>query len=218
MHEPLVLCPLKCEARVLARSLRGKARVEAIGPGPEAAQRATDKLAMKPPAIVILCGLGGGLAPTGPVPWVSRVVDQDGRLWDCPVEPAPDAEVVTLLGIDHPVVLPEKKRILAQSFGASLVDCESHAFADAATTNDLRWAVVRGVSDGPNHRLPEDIEQWVDAKGRMRIGYAIFRMISEVGIVFCVMRLAWRSHWAMRRVKRSVLELLASEAALRAKP
>lgn len=212
MHEPLVLCPLKCEARVLARALRGKARIEVIGPGPEAAKSAIEKLSKNSPPIVILCGLGGGLAPTGPVPWVARVADHDGRVWDCPVEPVPDAETVTLLGIDRPVVHPEKKRILAESFGASLVDCESHAFAQAAESSDLRWAVVRGVSDGPKHRLPDDIDQWVDSRGRMRIGFAMLRILLEIGLIVVVIPLAWRSHWAMRRVRKSVLELLAREA------
>ena len=146
------------------------------------------------------------------MPWVSRVVDQDGRLWDSPIKSGPDSESVTLLGVDRPVTSPEKKHILAESFGASLVDCESHVFANSASASGLRWAVVRGVCDGPKTRLPDDIDRWVDENGRTRAGFAVMRVLSEPGIAFTVMLLAWRSHRAMRQVKRRVLDLLARES------
>ncbi len=71
---------------------------------------------------------------------------------------------------DRTLTTPEAKRAWAARSGADLVDLESAAFARVADENQWRWAIVRGVSDGPDTTLPADIDTWVDAGGRTRLG------------------------------------------------
>ncbi len=71
---------------------------------------------------------------------------------------------------DRTLTSPEAKRAWAAHSGADLVDLESAAFARVADENRWRWAIVCGVSDGPDTTLPADIDTWVDAGGRTRIG------------------------------------------------
>jgi hypothetical protein len=55
---------------------------------------------------------------------------------------------------------------LARAAGAELVDQESLAFVEAARLASWRWAIVRGVSDDADSRLPRHIARWVRADGR----------------------------------------------------
>lgn len=120
---------------------------------------------------VILFGVGGGLCDGPIAPRLTRIVDEHGRSWVCPLVPPPldprepDAHAV---GVDRLVPGAEGKRALHAATGANVVDMESHAFAARAAALGLRFAVVRGVSDGPEHELPPQTLDWVHPDGRSR--------------------------------------------------
>ncbi len=111
---------------------------------------------------------------------VTAVVgDDDGRLQPSLTEP--EGAVVSCP--ERTLTTPAAKRAWAERSGADLVDLESAAFARIAVEKGWVWAVVRGVSDGPDATLPGDIDTWVDGSGRARPG-RVFRAIrrGDVGI------------------------------------
>ena len=165
----LVVCPLHFERRALARAGLGRCCTLACsGPGPLAAGRWAR--GQSPTGAVILCGLAGSLNTrfaVGTAHSVSSVlVDAGTRL--TPPMSAPGGPVVSCP--DRTLTSPEAKREWAARSGADLVDLESAAFARVADEHRWRWAIVRGVSDGPETSLPDDIDTWVDPVGRTRIG------------------------------------------------
>ncbi len=165
----LVVCPLRFERRALQRAGLGRCCTLACsGPGADAIGRWAS--GQSPPGAVILCGLAGSLDSrfaVGTAHSVSSVLVDDGtRL--TPSMSAPDGPVVSCPG--GTLTSPEAKRKWAAHRGSDLVDQESAAFARVADENRWRWAIVRGVSDGPDTTLPADIDTWVDAAGRTRLG------------------------------------------------
>jgi len=164
----LILCPLEIERRAAARRVGAACDVRRIGPGAGNVARAMETITPRDYSLIVLFGVAGGLALTDRAPAVAEVVDrQTGEHWRPP--PADDEEGVTLLGVDRPVGSPQAKRDLHIRFGASLVDCESHEFARRCTALDVRWAIVRGVSDGPDEALPAQSARWVRSDGRTRL-------------------------------------------------
>ncbi|MHC4220697.1 MAG: nucleoside phosphorylase-I family protein [Planctomycetota bacterium] len=180
MHaEPIVLCPLEFERRVLQRAGLGeRCRLECCGPGGRAIDRWADRRTPEGP--VILCGLAGSAsdsydARTAHVP--AAVVADDGRrlepTWGAGSAPGP------LIGsADATLTTPQAKRDWARCSGADLVDQESAAFALAAAAGGWRWTIVRGVGDGPETALPEGIDAWVDDRGRTRFA-AVCRAVAR---------------------------------------
>ena len=165
----LVVCPLRFERRALARAGLGRCcTLACCGPGPLTAGRWAS--GQSPPGAVILCGLAGSLNArfaVGTAHSASSVLVDDGtRL--TPSMSAPGGPAVSCPG--RTLTSVEAKRAWAARSGTDLVDLESAAFARVADENRWRWAIVRGVSDGPDTTLPADIDTWVDAGGRTRIG------------------------------------------------
>jgi hypothetical protein len=176
--EPIVVCPLEFERRVLRRAgLDDRCRLACCGPGPEAVVQWAAGITTSPP--VILCGLAGsvsGAYPAGSAHVPAAVVADDGRRLTPTLgaghDPAP------LLGsADRTLTTPEAKRAWARRTGADLVDREAAAFAGTATDRGWQWTVVRGVGDGPQTPLPGSIDTWVDDRGRTRAG-AVFRAVA----------------------------------------
>ena len=106
------------------------------------------------------------------------------------------------------VTTPAQKRELGREHGAALVDLESSAFAAAAESRGWRWGIVRGVSDGPEDRLPAAIRGWVDERGRARPAKVCLALVRRPGILGSVTRLARRSRAAMAAVARVLDETL----------
>ena len=127
-----------------------------------------------PPALVILAGCAGGLTDLDldARPAIAMIVDEQGREWT-PAVIEPGEEPVAVLGVDRLIDEPRDKRRLHELTGASLVDMESHAFAARCGELDWPWAVVRGVSDGPDHRVPPIILSWINPDGTSRTGKAL---------------------------------------------
>lgn len=173
--DAVIVCPLEFERRILERAaVRGRVRTDCCGPGPDAVRAWVETQAPTTP--VILCGLAGALREpfeTGQAFVAEAVRLGDGSRLTPTLETreAPGRRAV-LCSAPATLTTPESKRQCAESTGADLVDRESEAFAAAAHERGWRWSVVRGVSDGPAATLPADIDTWVDARGRSRLGVA----------------------------------------------
>jgi nucleoside phosphorylase len=204
----VIVTALEHERRALERSACGRrARLACCGPGADAIERWASREGFPAGTTVILAGLAGALdhrvAP-GTAQLVGTVVDLDDRRWTPPVEG--DAIVVQTAAA---VTTPQQKQDLSRRTGAALVDLESAAFAAAAETRGWRWAVVRGVSDGPDDRLPESVGDWVDERGRARLAKVCAWLVRKPLDLGCVARLARRSREAMDAVARVLDETLA---------
>lgn len=212
MKRPLILCPLGIEGRVIARTLRERAEVRVIGPGPGPIRDACEQAAVERPPLLVLFGLAGGLRDGTTAPRIGRVVDKDGRAWLVPVVPPGEEPAVTIVGMDEPVLQRARKHQMAGAYAAALVDTESHVFAACAADAGLRWAIIRGVSDGPNDELPAAVTEWVDALGRTRMHRVILGSILNPGVLPAVITLARRARPALRAASGRLLELLNTEA------
>lgn len=211
MIQPVVICPLQHERRLIRRAVGLRAKIIVSGPGPDAMRAAVRALGEDPPPLVVLCGVAGGLIETPDAPRIAHILDRNARSWHAPVLVPGDQPGVTVLALDEPIVTVERKRALARAYAAALVDTESHAFAEVATELKLRWAVVRGVSDGPNEGLPAGISHWVDAKGKARIGRFLGHCIMEPAAFAAALRLRRRSRRAMTAAAARLVELLNIE-------
>lgn len=164
----LVLCPLEIERRSAARRVGAACEVRRIGPGAGNVTRAMETINLREYSLVVLFGVAGGLTPTDRAPEVAEVVDREsGERWRSPT--VDDGAGVTVVGVDEPVCSPQAKRDLHARFDASLVDCESHEFARRCEAIGVRWAIVRGVSDGPDETLPAQSAGWISRDGRTRL-------------------------------------------------
>ncbi len=118
---------------------------------------------------VILCGLAGALNSAfdvGTAHAAVTVVGEDGRR----MEPSLREHGGPVLACPpRTLTTPQARRAWSAGSGADLADLESAAFAHVAVEKGWRWAIVRGVSDGPDTTLPAGIDTWVDAAGRTRV-------------------------------------------------
>lgn len=168
-----------------------------------AAQRARP-LAERP-SLMVLAGTAGGLTEGPLAPPIARIIDERGGQWAPPaaVAPSQGEHATTVLGVDRLIPTPAEKRSLAASTGATIVDMESHAFARACVASaapggePVRWGVVRGVSDGPDHELPEFVLGWFDGAGRAR------PMSMAAGVI--AHPRAWPELWRLSRRTRAAL-------------
>lgn len=209
----LIICPMRTEADALG-SLRG-ARIEVSGPGPKSMRRYAESLASRrePPARrVILAGIAGGLsdaAAPGSARWVRDVRSASGATWTSPTPTPPDAQSAwTVVGSDRLVGGRENKRRLAEDSGAHIVDMESHVFAEIAERCRWSWAIARGVSDGVDEILPDDLMDLIDAEGRPRIGRALGRMALRPTLAPTLWHLSRRTRMAMASVRALLLPLV----------
>lgn len=173
MNQLIVICPLEIERRAAERAVGGRARVVRCGPGAEAVRRAVEELREAQPSLVVLFGVAGGIRYTPLAPRIAGVVNMaTGEQWRVNYAVGSNSETgVMVLGVDEVIHSPIRKRFLRRKFRrASLVDCESHAFADAVSALGWRWTIVRGVSDHPHQALPKKCETWVNEDGTPRVG------------------------------------------------
>jgi hypothetical protein len=174
----VIVCPLEFERRALERAGLGRhCALHRCGPGADSLRRWAEGHTAG--GTVILCGLAGSLRDEYParrayVP--AAVLTEEGRR----------LEPVLRRGAGGPIVVSSAqtvtssvvKRDWARRSGADLVDRESAAFAALAVERRWRWSVVRAVSDGPDHDLPGDIDEWVDDDGCVRYGPVLRAILS----------------------------------------
>lgn len=204
-----IICPLRAEADALG-SVAGAA-ITVSGPGAAAMRRHLEALAAtlrEPPALLVVAGVAGGLvdaAAPGRASLVGRVRSVGGDVWSPTISAA---ESWTVVGSDRLVRDAAAKRDLGRRLEAEIVDMESHAVAVFAASRGWRWAIVRGVSDGPEETLPSGLERLVDGAGRARIGAAVARIASEPSVLPSLLRLGRRTRLAMRSVRSLLIPLV----------
>ena len=203
---PLVFCPLGFERRAFLRF--GKLPVITTGPGPDAVRRAfaaRDSWPVRHPRFVVLLGLAGALdtrlAP-GTDHAAAEVVGRDAS---APLRSGlvagTTARIVETTAV---VTTPTDKSRLAGATRAQLVDMESHAFASCAETAGLRWAIVRGVSDGADEMLPAELAGFVDARGETSILRVLGAIVRRPSLVPALMRIGRASRVALRNASFTV--------------
>lgn len=167
---PIVVCPLDFERRRLrCAGLHRRFDLQCCGPGAAGVRRWAE--GRDPPGPVVLCGVAGAVRdgfPAGSAYAAAAVVDGDGRRL-VPALGAGERDGPVVGSAGAALVTPDQKRAWAQRTGCDLVDLESAAFAEIAAARGWRWAVVRGVSDGPDTELPAGIDRWADETGRARL-------------------------------------------------
>lgn len=211
----------------------GPFAVMQTGIGREAVVRALDEFAgawsrtSEPRRVlVILAGACGGLTHTDDVPVISSIVDEHGHWWRCgeqwtdaqALAPEQHArnEGVTLVGVDRVVASPADKQRLAAQTGAAIVDMECHAFIQRcehiarSSRIDLRWSIVRGVSDTPEETLPAEVVNWLDTDGNTLAARAVVDLIRRPGLVPHVLGVVRRSNRVLPKVGTRVAELCAA--------
>ena len=200
----VALCPLEVERAHLARRVPGLSSIVRTGPGGDAIRRAIAELtgSGSHPDLVILVGVAGGLRPTPPALGAASIADGAGRRWTPPVTLGEARGAI--LGVDRTLGFPEQKREAAASSGADLVDCESHAFAEACEQRGLHWAVVRGVSDGPDDTVPPEAGGWIAPDGRTRVGAVLADAVRRPALIGRLVELARGSARAMDEAGRIV--------------
>jgi adenosylhomocysteine nucleosidase len=112
---------------------------------------------------VLSFGVAGGLAPglkPGDLVAPAAVLSQAAvfachRDWmEHLARFTPKASQGALLGVDEPIVAPDRKRRLHEETGAIAVDMESHGAARFAYARNLPFAVLRAISDPCDRAIP----------------------------------------------------------------
>jgi hypothetical protein len=204
---PIIICPLRRELRLLQRSAPRGADVEWLccGPGPRGVEVAAKTIGASK-RTVILAGLAGGLthrASAGTALVAAEVVEPTSferwrSTWQSFQSDAP-LPLCIVTSTDECVTTPAAKAALAARTGADMVDLESVAFAKAATALGWQWAVVRGISDGPDQALPPGIDGWVDSTGRTRFGSVLMALARRPALIPALFNMASTSKAALRR-------------------
>lgn len=157
------------------------------------------------PPLLILAGACGGLTAVADVPPIARIVDEHGRSWT-PANAEPAG--ITLVAVDRIVSTPADKAILAKNTGASIVDMESHAFAEFCQSRGVPWAVVRGVSDTPEETLPHEVLEWIAPDGNTRSLRAARDLLLKPRLVPHIVSVVRRSNRVLPQVGRAVVGLV----------
>lgn len=197
---PLVFCPLGFERRAFMRF--GKLPVVTTGPGADAIRRAfaaRDLWPVRHPRFVVLLGLAGALdarlAPGTDHACAEVVAEGTSSPLRSTLIPDATARVIETACV---AATPEEKSRLAAATRAQLVDLESHAFAACAEAAGLRWAIVRGVSDGATDSLPTELGSFVDHAGETRIARVLAAIARRPSLLGELVALGRASRHAMR--------------------
>lgn len=195
----MVLCPLDFERRSLRRY--AKLPVKTIGPGPEAIHRAFAERAHWPvpnPRLIILAGVAGGLNPSllrGTAHAPTRVIGTAAR----PTLPRdPQSPELAITQTNAPIHDPSAKARLFAECAADLVDTESLAFAQCAEAANIPWAIVRGVGDAADDKLPHEVTTFVDTTGATKIGRVVSSVLRRPHLICELATLARGSQNALR--------------------
>ncbi len=208
---PTILCALSFEARRLSRRLR--IPIQICGPGETGIRRWSSGPSERQPdrgSTVILAGVAGALTDRfrpGMAGVISEIALPDGRTL-VPALKIPGGQPIRLTSSRHLISSPLRKRDLASSTQADLVDMEGVAFAQVAMQRGWHWGVVRGAGDALSDRLPPQMENWIDPAGRTRIGAAMAYLLSHPHMIPDVLRISRQSSLALDSVASLVASLL----------
>ena len=218
-----VIAALEIEARTLEIPAgKPDIRIYVSGPGPaRAGSVARDAIADGAGAL-LSWGVAGALSgdcDCGDVIVPARVLSASGG-WDTDahwrqrVRAVLDGRIEIsespLFTSGYLVAKPEAKRELAERSGASAVDMESAAVAEAAAEAALPCIVIRVIADGHADVLPEGIESLLTADGRTRLR-GLWPLLLAPSRIPPLLVLARRSA-AARRVLRELAVILTEQA------
>ncbi|MEM8835935.1 MAG: hypothetical protein AAGD00_08955 [Planctomycetota bacterium] len=219
-----VLCPLEHERQALAQRLATRAPVIELrtsGTNREHVHRAVAEASSRSPALLVLAGVAGAIREvTEPVPRITSIESPHAST----LRPTHAPPGVAEHGITSAGLTPDvsSKRRLAATSGATLVDYESRDFAAACIERKLNFAVVRGVSDGPNDELPPDAGLWISADGRTRLGMVVLSLIRGRATIGGLKQLQSRGNEALNAVADTLIAMYQllrdSPDALRVEP
>ncbi len=180
------------------------------GPGPNCMRRTLNQVPSGSFRRIILFGVAGGLCETEPSPEISYVVNPTtGERWTSPLSSSSGA---TVAGVDTPLLTPTDKRAMHERTNAQLVDTESHVFAAHCTSHHWNWAIIRGVSDGPDESLPACVGGWVGDDGRTRAGRVARDLLMRPALLQRVRRLGRSTSRALDAASVRLDALLNTDA------
>jgi hypothetical protein len=164
-------------------AIERRAAVQVLGIGPSAVERwfrtHGERARQANGTLLILAGTAGGLRSgleIGSAGFIGRVVADPDSGWPIGTPWVPQAPRTSsfprfaVAGVDAPASTAAAKRALHTRTGADVVDMESHAFAREAASRGIAFAILRGVSDGPEDALPDGLERLIHADGRTNWG------------------------------------------------
>jgi adenosylhomocysteine nucleosidase len=112
-----------------------------------------------------------------------------------------------LLVTTSKVANEEEKRRLAATYGAGLVDMEAAGLARLAEARQIPFYCIKGVSDGPNEKLPE-LNRFISNSGKFLflpfLTYVLFRPAYWPAL----MRMGENSKRAAKNLAAAVLDFL----------
>ena len=198
-----LVCPLEFERSALRPVARRRAwTLHCCGPGVAGVERWAGASMIPRGACVVLAGVAGGLHPGIRSETAVEVVEvlQPGALVPAPPLRLTGLPAARCLAVPAALTSVEAKREAAERHGADVVDTESAAFARVASRSRWSWTIVRGVSDGAWHSLPEGVESWTDVRGRTRLGSVAWAVARGRVSGRELVRLGGRSRMAMKAV------------------
>ncbi len=203
----IILCPLEFERRALqsAASAHGWTLVR-TGPGAGPA-RWLDGSRVPEGEVVVLAGVAAGLTSAAGVgtAWAAGAIveiDSDAAPRGVlrPSFAMRGVDTATFAWTSTPLLDAACKARAAARTGAQLADMECAPFARAAEQRGVRWAVVRGVSDGALDEMPAQAFAWTNAEGRTRVSAVACDLLRAPALLPRVVRLGQASVRAMRAV------------------
>jgi adenosylhomocysteine nucleosidase len=112
-----------------------------------------------------------------------------------------------ILGVDHAVAEPAKKRELYKTTGAAVVDMESHVVARVAAEHKLAVAAVRVVVDPAHRKVPPAALIGMRPDGRANVKAVLRDLITRPSQLSPMARIAYDAfvaRSAMVRVRRQL--------------
>jgi adenosylhomocysteine nucleosidase len=105
-----------------------------------------------------------------------------------------------LITLDHVAAAQEKRR-LAESYQAVLVDMEAATVARLARAKNLQFLCFKGVSDGPNDKLP-DFNRFTSTDGQLRMPALVLYALAHPQYWTALGQLAKNSRLAAEEVSK----------------
>ncbi len=114
-----------------------------------------------------------------------------------------------LVTLNHVAAAPEKRR-LAEKYQAALVDMEAGAVAQFARTRGFSFYCFKGITDGPNDKLP-DFARFTGADSQLRMGSFLLWSLLHPQSWSVLGRLGKNSREAAARLAEMVPRCLADQ-------
>jgi hopanoid-associated phosphorylase len=197
------------EARIAARS----AHVVAVAGGGDGARLATlihEQIAQGGRALISF-GICAGLAPGLPAGTclVGREAVHGGAgyatdtAWAARIRVGMGAlDLVTIAGVDRPLIGAADKKALRAATGAAAADMESHIVARIAKEHRLPFAVLRAVADPAERNIPAAALKGMRPDGSLNVGAVLGSLAQSPGQLPALLRVASDTRRALAALLR----------------